>query len=195
MELLLVALLGIGAWFYFKGQHPATAVTNVPVDAIQLLAFTPFNLKSGPLTALYIAPKGLTPQMVTDLLQTGVNPKFSMMVPPVLRKTVPIPGPSIVPASADLWEVKGNWTGGDAISVTPDFLLKQVIKGGIPVPGIPANRQLAAILYAAAMSPALTPDTPLWPIAAVSPFALPTASSGAYIQGYHRYSGRYWPKY
>ena len=193
MELLFVALLGIGAWFYFKGQHPAAAVTSVPVDAIQLLAFTPFTLKSGPLTALYIAPKGLTPQMVSDLLKSGVNPKFSMMIPPVLRKNVPIPGPSIVQASADLWEVKGTWTGGDNIGVTPDFLLTQVIKGGVPVPGIPANRQLAAILYAAAMSPVLSPDTPLWPIAAVS--FVPSVSSGGNIQGYHRYSSRYWPKY
>jgi len=196
MELLLIAMLGLGAYFYFKSQHPAIpALADIPVDAIQLLDFTPFVLRQGPLTVLYIAPKGFTPQIVAQQLTN--TSRFNMMSTPVLRKTVPIPGPTIVPAFADLWEVKGNYTGDTAgnAPVTPALLLKDVIGDKPPVPGMPVNRQLAAILYATAMLPVIDP-TKLWPIAAVSPISsTATTSGGSYIQGYQRYSSRYWPRY
>ena len=144
MPFLLVGLIFVGGLLWWK--H-ATRYPEVPskADAATLLNFPPFTLQTGKETFSYhLAPQGLTPQQVMTALPGSVEAT-------VTRSRIPIPGPTTIPAYADLWAVHSQYPGPNR-TYTPSGALQDL---GVPAiaSNVDAPRQLAGLLYAAAVNP------------------------------------------
>ena len=148
-------------------------------DALALLSFPPFVLESGrPTTLAYLAPAGVAEVEVRAKLAADVGAPGTVEL---ARRGVPIPPPtgSGPPALADAWLVRceacGPPPGSPSTTISPAWVLGRILaRRGLPAPtasgfaGVDAPRQLAAILYANALSrvsPATTQPPELLPIA------------------------------
>jgi len=122
-------------------------------NALELLDFKPFTLKMGKHTyGLYLSPAGLNDNDVQSVLATPAGANGPVTAVMRHRTNIPIPGPTVVPVNADLWMVESIYTGPDK-TVSPDTVAAAAT-GNAPLL-IPANKQLGAILYSAALSPTL----------------------------------------
>lgn len=160
---LWLALGLAGAYWWWKSAHRYPTI-DPTADALTLLNFTPYTLRpalgpggpQGRETYRYVlAPEGLPAAQVANALGNTVN---------LIRKHIPIPGPTTVTAFADLWAVQGLYAG-PVRTITPSTLLQDE---GIPAlaSNVDPARQLAAMLYAAALNPTTTGKLVLIPIAA-----------------------------
>jgi len=146
--LIGAVVLGIGyLWWQSSHQYP-----EVPpnADALTLLNFPAFMLRTGKKTFAYVmAPEGLSEMQA----QTIGGDNFKITGANVTRKHIPLPGPSTVPAFADLWAIEFVYPGPDKV-ITPASLLQEQ---GIPEAAtqVDPNRQLAGILYATSFNPTL----------------------------------------
>lgn len=133
-------------------------------DALALLSFQPFTLAAGrPTTMTYLVPGGLSEAEVRAKLAADVGAPDSLAV---ARRGIPIPPPTGQgpAASADAWIAScrtcGPPAGSPPTTISPSWLLGRVYaRRGLPPPvaGIDPARQLAAILYANALSRGAVP--------------------------------------
>ena len=129
-------------------RPPSLPKLSFAEDALGLLNFPPFRLVQGKDAAMLVlipANVGLG-TVLANLAATGITSKGKAVI---VRQNVPIPGPTVVPTFANVWGVTGTYTGPTQ-TVNPDTLAQKTTRAAV---GIPANRQLAALLLLAAQSP------------------------------------------
>jgi len=155
--LLALLLLGTAGVLVWKAGHKYPEVSS-SADVLTLLNFQPFSVVSGKETyGTYVAPEGLSAAQVVGALQASDAT--------ILRKHIPIPGPTTVPAYGDVWGVHGRYTGPSK-TVTPGTVLAE---RNIPQSVIQSQSNpllLAGILYAAAFDPTTVGKLVLVPIGA-----------------------------
>jgi len=130
-------------------RRPSLPMIPAGSDALALLNFRPFKLVQGKETAILMLVPANVGQgtFVANLAATGITAGERTVV--LVRQNVPIPGPTITQTFANVWGVVGKYTG-PTLTVTPELLAQRATTVAT---GIPANRQLAALLLVAAQSP------------------------------------------
>lgn len=139
--LIGIALVGGLLWW-----HSATRYPEIPpnADALTLLNFPAYSLQPNKKTFRYLlGPEGLSMQAILNA--TGATDAS------IARKHIILPGPTTVPAFADLWAIESVYTGPVRV-VTPQALLEEEGVNATVAQVEPA-RQLAGMLYASAFNP------------------------------------------
>lgn len=144
MPFFLLGLVLIGGgllWWQSAHRYP-----EIPpnADALTLLNFPAYPLQPNKKTYRYLmGPEGLSMQSIINA--TGVEEAR------LVRKHIVLPGPTTVPAFADIWAVESVYTGPARV-ITPQALLEE--QGVSPtVAQVEPARQLAGMLYASAFNP------------------------------------------
>jgi len=131
-------------------RRPSLPTIPAGADALALLNFRPFKLAQGKETAILMLVPSNVGQgtFISNLAATGITAGERKVV--LVRQNVLIPGPTIAQTFANVWGVTGKYTGPTLV-VTPELLAQRATT--VSAAGIPANRQLAALLLMAAQSP------------------------------------------
>lgn len=139
---LLIGSVLVGGYLWWQSQRYPEVPPNA--DALTLLNFPAYSLQPNKKTFRYLlGPEGLSMQAILNA--TGATEAS------IARKHIVLPGPTTVPAFADLWAVESVYTGPVRV-VTPQALLEEA---GInaTVAQVEPARQLAGLLYASAFNP------------------------------------------
>lgn len=147
MPILLLGFLFVGGLLWWNRAH---RFPEMPIQAgiPTLLNFTPYVLQPGKDTFTYgLAPEGLNAQQIINAFAGS-----AVETPVIVRAHIPIPGPSTLPAFANLWEVHTRLKNTTTITVSPSSELQEY---GVPeaASNVNAPQQLAGLLYATALNP------------------------------------------
>lgn len=171
-------LLGVGGGLLALAWRAAKAAPPIPAllpggpagqaDALAMLAFPAFTLEPGRATTIaYLAPGGMTAPTARASIERVIGPVDDVTL---ARRGVVVPppaGPGAGPVvHADVWFAScascGPQPPSPALVLTPRHVLEKILeKRGLPIypaaGGVAPERQLAAILYAAALLPESDP--------------------------------------
>ena len=177
MNLLLILGVASLIWIWAASNRYPKIPENA--DALTLLNFPPFLAQAGKQTyAYFMTPEGLTEAQMRDSIAKTMKLDYPGTKLSLYRRHIPLPGPTSIPAFADLWAVASYYTGRTG-TMTPDVALQML---GVPEPAshVDPARQLAGILYAAALAPNATKAL------APAPAILIAAKQWAYASGTRR---------
>lgn len=192
MNFLLI--LGVASLIWIWAASNRYPKIRENADALTLLNFPPFLVQAGKQTyAYFMTPEGLTEAQMRDSIAKTMKLDYPGTKLSLHRRHIPLPGPTSilplagqtlvsagqVPAFADLWAVASYYTGRTG-TISPDVALQML---GVPEPAshVDPARQLAGILYAAALAPNATKAL------APAPAILIAAKQWAYASGTRRF--------
>ena len=145
MPFFWIGLALVGGYLWWRSAHKYPEIPP-NADALTLLNFPAYPLASNKTTYRYLmGPEGLS---AAQVLNSTPNGKEAV----VARKHIVLPGPTTVPAYADIWAVESIYPGPGVV-VTPQGLLEQ--QG---VPSTVAQVEPAAPARGHALRIGLQPD-------------------------------------